>query len=90
MYAVLFVLGKVPTSWFTPFVELTKILLPISFTLKPLTVFIKVFAFAVAVPVVVSTKSIVFVVATVLIMFAGAIKLPLSFTGISYFNPILL
>ena len=65
-------------------------LLPISFTPNPSTVVKNDVAFAVAVPDVVSTKSIVFVVATVLMMFAGATKLPLASTGISYFNPILL
>ena len=55
---------------------------PISFTLNPSIVLINVFAFAVGVPVVVSTKSTVLVVADVLIIFAGAIKLPLASTAV--------
>ena len=90
MYALLFVLGKVPWVWFTPFVDVITMFAPISFTFNPSIVLINVFAFAVGVPVVVSTKSTVLVVADVLIIFAGAIKLPLASTGSSYFNPTLL
>ena len=65
------------------------ILEPTSLTDKP-SVIINVFALADAVPLVVSTQVIVFVVDDVLIIFAGASKLPLASTGISNFNPILL
>ena len=65
------------------------ILGPTSLTDKP-SVIINVFALAGAVPLVVSTQVIVFVVDDVLIIFTGASKLPLASAGISNFNPILL
>ena len=89
MYALLLVLGKVPWVWFTPFVDVITMFAPISLHLIHL-LFNKCIAFAVGVPVVVSTKSTVLVVADVLIIFAGATKLPLASTGSSYFNPTLL
>ena len=62
---------------------------PTSFTLSP-SVTIKELALALGVPEVVSVHVVVFVVDVVVIIFAGASKLPLASTGISYFNPTLL